>query len=161
MTLIYKIHLKNLRFREALRGDKIGIIAVARRSSFCSLLQLGVLLLWLPLFGCGGDGGGESSGGDKNGLTIDVSFPLPNSNLAGWTDRITIAGRSEAVDLGSGNRTLISDKTTSAGPAFVQPNGVALDSANNRALVVDEGLKTLLAENMSNRLGIGLHRDVK
>ncbi|HSH00752.1 MAG TPA: hypothetical protein VLB27_11905, partial [candidate division Zixibacteria bacterium] len=41
------------------------------------------------------------------------------------------------VDLTSGARTLISGNGIGAGPTFNSPRDVALDSANNRALVVD------------------------
>jgi DNA-binding beta-propeller fold protein YncE len=58
-----------------------------------------------------------------------------------------------AVDLGRGDRTIISNETTGAGPAFGLLDSVALDSANNRALVVDRDLAALLVVDLgtSNR----------
>ncbi len=44
-------------------------------------------------------------------------------------------GAVVAIDLDSGDRTLISDTTTGTGPLFSSAVGVAVDSANRRALV--------------------------
>jgi hypothetical protein len=58
-----------------------------------------------------------------------------------------------AVDLDSGDRTVISDENTGAGPLFfsVDPS-IALDKGKNRALVVDgeSGLNALLTVDLSN-----------
>ncbi len=70
----------------------MGTIAFIRRLRGSYILRLGILLL--PLVGCGSD----SNDGGGEGSTIDISFPLPNSNLAGETDRITIRGRSVKKD---------------------------------------------------------------
>ncbi len=88
----------------------MGITAFGRYLSFSHLLQLGILLLWLPLIGCGGGSSGDGGSGGE-GPTIDISFPLPNSNLAGETDRITIRGRSVAKDGANVNQVLINNRT--------------------------------------------------
>jgi outer membrane protein assembly factor BamB len=66
--------------------------------------------------------------------------------VQGFTDESALL----AVDLGSGDRTVISSTNTGAGRSFTFPVDVALDSANNRALVVDEGLKKLLAVDLGS-----------
>ncbi len=50
-----------------------------------------------------------------------------------------------AIDLGNGARTIVSDDNTGSGPNLDFPVGIALDSANNRALVVDNTLGALIA----------------
>ena len=55
-----------------------------------------------------------------------------------------------AVDLTSGDRTLISNSTTGSGPDFFAPQGLAFDGANNRALVADGGLDALIAVDLNN-----------
>ena len=45
-----------------------------------------------------------------------------------------------AVDLASGDRTLVSGGATGTGPAFGNPYDLALDAANDRVLVLDTGL---------------------
>jgi len=50
-----------------------------------------------------------------------------------------------AVDLTTGNRTIVTDASTGSGPAFISPDIVTLDAANNRALVIDSGLNALVA----------------
>ena len=55
-----------------------------------------------------------------------------------------------AVDLVSGARTILSDDMTpNAVNAFQFPRGLALDSANNRALVIDSVLDALIAVDLS------------
>jgi hypothetical protein len=190
----------------------MGLIAATRFRYFRNLVQLGILLPWFLLAGCGGGGGSNSGGGgggdNGNEPTIDVSFPLPNSNLAGETDRITIRGRSVSSDGASVNQVLINNPTfainlkdpppdlddsaiakfdqadpsrwsaqipllrqsneitieavdvrgrsrtvklnVSNGPMLADPKGVVLDSANQRALVVDSILHALLAVDLDS-----------
>ena len=55
-----------------------------------------------------------------------------------------------AVDLVTGVRTVLSDDNTpDAVNTFSSPQGIALDSANNRVLVVDDGLDALMAVDLS------------
>ena len=49
-----------------------------------------------------------------------------------------------AIDLDSGARSVLSDDNTGTGPNLGTPRGIALDSTNNRALVVDSGLDALI-----------------
>ena len=46
-------------------------------------------------------------------------------------------GALYAVDMSTGNRSIISDNANGTGTFFNKPVGITLDSANNRALVVD------------------------
>jgi DNA-binding beta-propeller fold protein YncE len=55
-----------------------------------------------------------------------------------------------AVTLADGNRTIISDATTGTGPNFDYPIGVVLDSANNRALVVNNFSNIIIAVDLAN-----------
>lgn len=48
-----------------------------------------------------------------------------------------------AVDLASGDRTILSDSSTGTGTDFLVPFSVAVDAANNRALVIDRGFDAL------------------
>jgi hypothetical protein len=49
-----------------------------------------------------------------------------------------------AIDLTSGDRSILSDDTTGAGPGFEEPLSLALDSDNNRVLVSDGRFTTTL-----------------
>jgi hypothetical protein len=42
------------------------------------------------------------------------------------------------VDLSNGNRTIIADDDVGSGVHLINPEGIALDSANNRAFVADD-----------------------
>jgi hypothetical protein len=53
------------------------------------------------------------------------------------------------VDFSTGDRTILSDGVTGMGPNFSSPRGIALDSANNRALVVDSSLAAVVAVDIS------------
>jgi hypothetical protein len=50
-----------------------------------------------------------------------------------------------AVDISTGDRIILSDDLTGMGANFSFPLGIALDSANNRALVVDSSLAAVIA----------------
>jgi hypothetical protein len=50
-----------------------------------------------------------------------------------------------AVDISTGDRAILSDDLIGIGPTFSFPLGIALDSANNRALVVDSSLAAVIA----------------
>jgi DNA-binding beta-propeller fold protein YncE len=50
-----------------------------------------------------------------------------------------------AVDLSTGDRTILSDSVTGMGPNFLFPEGITLDSANNRILVLDSSLAAVIA----------------
>jgi hypothetical protein len=54
-----------------------------------------------------------------------------------------------AVDISTGDRSILSDIVTGLGPNFSSPLGIALDSANNRALVVDSSLAAVVAVDIS------------
>ena len=55
------------------------------------------------------------------------------------------------MDLTSGARTIISNsRTLDAVNAFITPFDVVLDSANNRALVIDLSLDALIAVDLVN-----------
>lgn len=75
----------------------MGLNTVFRHLELGALPQLAILLLSLLIAGCGGGSGGDSGGGGA-APTIDISFPLPNSNLAGETDRFTLRGRSVTTE---------------------------------------------------------------
>ena len=56
-----------------------------------------------------------------------------------------------AVDLGTGERSVISSSNAGIGDgvAFVDPQAIALDSANNRVFVVDSNLQALVAVDLN------------
>ena len=54
-----------------------------------------------------------------------------------------------AVDLSTGDRAILSDDATGMGPNISSPLGIALDSANNRALVVDSSLAAVVAVDLN------------
>ncbi|MCP4408475.1 MAG: hypothetical protein GY807_12065 [Gammaproteobacteria bacterium] len=103
----------------------MGLNTVAHHLGLGALPQLTILLLSLLIAGCGGGSGGDS-GGSGAAPTIDISFPLPNSNLAGETDRITLRGRSvtsdgaRLVSVQINNRTFL---TTTLKPPSDLPDG--------------------------------------
>ena len=53
------------------------------------------------------------------------------------------------VDLSTGDRAILSDNATGTGPNISSPLGIALDSANNRVLVVDSSLAAVVAVDLS------------
>ena len=53
------------------------------------------------------------------------------------------------VDLSTGDRAILSDHATGAGPHLASPLGIALDSGNDRALVVDSSLAAVIAVDLS------------
>ena len=55
-----------------------------------------------------------------------------------------------AVDLATGNRSIISNATTGTGTNFASPSDVALDATNGRALVVDFSLNALVAVDLAS-----------
>lgn len=71
-----------------------------------------------------------------NGRAIIVDSP----EIFGSTQ-----GALVAIDLDTGDRTIISDNTIGAGPFFSVPRGVAVDAPNHRALVVDREGEELMA----------------
>ena len=84
-----------------------------------------------------------------SGVTKDVAFEIPLQSVE-VIDKIEIGldapsndgivelfCDSLAVDLVSGNRTVIADQNVGFGPMLSNPSAIALDSDNNRALVAD------------------------
>ncbi|MCP4406253.1 MAG: hypothetical protein GY807_00505 [Gammaproteobacteria bacterium] len=65
-----------------------------------------LLLLNILLAGCGG---GEGGGGE--GPMVDISFPLPNSNLGGEADRVVLRGRVTTTDGARVNQVLINNQS--------------------------------------------------
>jgi DNA-binding beta-propeller fold protein YncE len=72
---------------------------------------------------------------NNRALVVDSIPPLLNAVVA--------------VDFSTGERTILSDSVTGMGPNFLSPRGIALDSANNRALVVDSSLAAVVAVDFS------------
>jgi hypothetical protein len=50
-----------------------------------------------------------------------------------------------AVDVATGNRSVLSGDAVGSGPAFVAPLGVAVDAVNDRVLVLDGGTFSMIA----------------
>ncbi|MGI9331990.1 MAG: hypothetical protein ACR2RL_02430, partial [Gammaproteobacteria bacterium] len=108
-------------------------------------------VLVLGVAGCGPDsstsdpaklGEDEQAQGDR-GAFVGTGPPLvPVQGLAldSANNRVLIAGGSalQAVDLATGDRTIVSDAGTGSGPLFAEPAAVVLDIGNNRALVADK-----------------------
>lgn len=189
----------------------MGISTVVRHLNPGTLLQVTMLLMWLALTGCGGDGDSRSYDGgisERKGVRLDISFPLPDSNLAGQTDRITMRGRAVTEDNARITQVFVNNpvflannKQPSAGlsdkaiaefdqadpsrwstqiallrqfneivveasdnrgrvrtvtlalrnaPMLTKPELVVLDTANQRALVIDLGSNALLAVDLAS-----------
>lgn len=74
------------------------------------------------------------------GIAIDPTDPDVAYVLARGSDSLS------RLNLETGERTLISDNTMpDSGPAFVSPEGLVIDSQNNRALVADNYGEAVLA----------------
>jgi len=58
-----------------------------------------------------------------------------------------------AMDLATGDRTIISDNATHAGPGFVRQRGIVLQPDRDRALVVDTDARALLAVDLAPEAG--------
>jgi sugar lactone lactonase YvrE len=89
-------------------------------------------------------GAGTGAGTDF-GFIVDVALDLSrNRALVGAQvgDRV---GALFSVDLATGDRTVISDATTGAGPALTVPDSVVYDELNDRALVMDWNAGILFA----------------
>ena len=54
-----------------------------------------------------------------------------------------------AVDLTTGNRTIVSDTRTGSGPAFSYLSAVSLDTINDRTFVIDWGVRALVAVDLA------------
>lgn len=58
-----------------------------------------------------------------------------------------------AMDLATGDRTVLSDNTSHAGPRFVRQRGIVLQAGEDRALVVDTDAQALLSVDLSPTAG--------
>ncbi len=93
---------------------------------------------------------------------MDVALDIAG-NRALFTGASANGGALFEVDLASGDRTLISDDVTGAGSVLTAPASVAIDSANNRALIMDWDSDILVAVDLasgdrtvlSNNAGMG------
>ena len=79
-----------------------------------ALLPVTLLLLWVNLVGFSGSGAESREVDGGKGPTINVSFPLPNSNLAGERDRITLHVAVVAADGAKITQVLINNTSFSA-----------------------------------------------
>ena len=91
-----------------------------------------------------GDGSGETDIGTGPAIRAPISVALDDQN-----NRLLVLlfniddeelGSLISVDLSSGDRSVISDPATGSGNILRIPVSVALDAANNRALVLDSAL---------------------
>ncbi len=97
--------------------------------------------------------------GVSDGLTTESVIQLLNNALIlgvaadmvldSTNNRLLVADSFQnaivAVDLTTGNGTVISDSVTGSGINFSFPRSLALDSGNNRVLVADSGLSAVIA----------------
>lgn len=111
--------------------------------------------------------------GNRSTISVSVSHPAyiavdESNNRAILTDREEGVKALVAIDLSSGNRTVLSDATTGTGNPFREPTGVALDVSNNRAIVLDladrlfavdldTGNRTVISD---NAVGTGIRLDL-
>jgi hypothetical protein len=88
--------------------------------------------------------GGGVGTGTEIVFIADVAVDVAGNRalVSGFSDD---GGALFEVDLATGNRTLISDDFTGAGPLLTAPASVAVDSSNNRALVMDWDRDILVA----------------
>ena len=81
---------------------------------------------------------------------IDIALDGVN-NRALVVDRIDeLATQLLAIDLDSGERNILVGSDTGAGPGLSSPRGIALDSASNRALIIDSFLDALVAIDLNS-----------
>ena len=105
-----------------------------RRASGVIPIALLALGLGILLAGCGNDSDQSSPAfSSPRGIALDSA-----NNRTLVVDSIPPTQATVvAVNSSTGDRTILSDNATGVGPNFMFPRGIALDSANNRALVVD------------------------
>src|SRR5690242_5490613 len=84
-----------------------------------------------------GVGGGQGFG-DIAGMAMDEA-----------NDRLLLVDAAAsaliAVDLGTGNRLVLSDAIAGSGPALDSPTGLTLDLPNDRVFVTDAGRNAVLS----------------
>lgn len=92
--------------------------------------------------------GGGAGGGPAFGSIVDFAVD-PVRRLAFVTDAgfvgSAIVGRVVAVDLATGERTIVSSDSRGSGPLFESDTQIQVDPARNRVLVVDNESDSLLA----------------
>jgi DNA-binding beta-propeller fold protein YncE len=78
---------------------------------------------------------------------------LPNTIVPDFINRrilvVNSLGLLKQVSMATGDRRVIADNNTGAGPDILSPAAIALDAANNRVLVLDEWLDALLEVDLS------------
>ena len=94
----------------------------------------------------------DPANGDRTEILSDL-FVLPRG-LAIDGDRVLVAAvisapSIQAVDLETGEETIISSPMTGSGPSFSSLSALALDRGNNRVLVVDRGIDALYAVDLA------------
>ncbi len=105
--------------------------------------------------------------GTNFGEPVDIALDTINNQLfvvdAGFRTTGIIA-----VDLATGNRTVISDSNTGGGVNFLTPSGIVLDATNDRLLVTNSDDDSIIAVNLTtgnrtiisdNNIGIGATLD--
>lgn len=114
-------------------------ITAVRRFKLGIVTQLTLLLLWLPIAAYSEATGEGPTFSNPEDIAIDS---INNRVLVVDSTLNTLF----SVNLTSGDRTVISSLTTGTGegPQFNSPTEVALDSAQNRALVIEGGLESTL-----------------
>jgi sugar lactone lactonase YvrE len=90
-------------------------------------------------------GTGPYLNGPRN-LALDAANNLVLVTDSDWFNPPALI----AVELLTGNRSVISSSTTGEGPNFSFPRGVVLDQANHRAFVTDPGSQALYAVDLFN-----------
>ncbi len=80
---------------------------------------------------------------------------------------VSSGGALTAVEISTGERSILSDNSVGVGPSFSSPSGVVLRPSNNRVLAIDGGSNSLLAVdlNTGNRTiisgdGVGVGPDL-
>ncbi len=94
------------------------------------------------------------SGGGSGGLSSRPHLDLWAIALDTAANRALLVAENStvvvAVDLSSGNTTVIRSESAGSRSVFVGQGGIALDTAANRALVVDRDLDAVVAVDLSS-----------
>ena len=83
-------------------------------------------------------GGGKGSGPALL-FPVAVAFDVKHARLLVADFQSSVTGRLLAVDVTTGDRSVISDNTHGSGPGLGAPNGLAVDDAGGRSFFTEDG----------------------
>ncbi len=91
----------------------------------------------------------SGTGSGTNFVNLQGIVLDSNNNRVVAVDDAGVDSGIFAVDLSTGDRTVISDSSTGSGTNFFNPQDIVLDSNNNRVLVTDITLDAIVAVDLS------------